>query len=227
MASTISKKEIRRDPLAEWVAMAVRFVQMRRTAVIGVLVALSLTCIAGAGYWWYRGRQESEASRALAQANDLLRGEQPGSPGNPSEAMKRYRDVAQQFRGTMSAEEALIALGNLQYDAGKTDEAAGTFSEYLSTYSRGHFRMIAGIGKAYAQEAKGDLQGAVKTLTEVLDQDKNNPLAGEAYMSLARMYEELKKTDDAMRVYGQIVERYTQTHWAQQALERMSALKAK
>jgi TolA-binding protein len=225
--ASISKKEIRRDPLAEWIAMAIRFVQLRQTAVIAVLVALSLAGIAGAGYWWYRGRQESEAGRALAQANAFLRGDQPGTPGNPSEAMKRYRDVAQEYRGTISAEEALLALGNLQNDAGKMDESIGTFSEYLSTYPRGHFRMIAGLGKAYAQEAKGDLQGGVKTLTEVLDQDKNDPLSGEAYMSLARMYEELKKSEDAMRIYGQIVERYTQTRWAQQALERMSAQKAK
>jgi predicted negative regulator of RcsB-dependent stress response len=227
MAKTISKKEIRRDPLAEWLGMAVRFVQVRKTSVVAALVAVSLAGILGAGYWWYQGQKENEASRALAQAAATSRGEQPGTPVNPDEAMKRYRDVAQQYRGTHSAEESLILLGNLQSEAGKADEAIGTFSEYLSTYSRGRFRMMAGLGKAYAQEAKGDLQGAANTLSEVLDRGKDDPLAGEAYMSLARLYEGLKKPDDAMRVYGQVVELYSQTQWAQHALQRMTALKAK
>ena len=46
-------------------------------------------------------------------------------------------------------------------------------------------------------------------------------------MALARMYEGLKKPDEAMRVYGQVVEKFSQTQWAQHALQRMSALKTK
>jgi predicted negative regulator of RcsB-dependent stress response len=227
MASAISKKEIRRNPLADWLVVTVRFVQARRTAVLAALVALGLLAAAGYGYWWYQERREDEASRALARAHATIRGEQPGTPGNRDEAMKRYREIAEQYRGTRSAEESLIALGNLQFEAGKMDDAVGSFGEYLTIYPRGRFRVMAGLGKAYAQEAKADLQGAAKTLSELLDRDKDDPLAGEAYMALARMYEGLKKPDEAMRVYGQVVERFSQTQWAQHALQRMSALKAK
>lgn len=227
MASAISKKEIRRNPLADWLVVTVRFVQARRTAVLAALVALGLLAAAGYGYWWYQERREDEASRALAGAHATFRGEQPGTPGNRDEAMKRYREIAEQYRGTRSAEESLIALGNLQFEAGKMDDAVGSFGEYLTIYPRGRFRVMAGLGKAYAQEAKADLQGAAKTLSELLDRDKDDPLAGEAYMALARMYEGLKKPDEAMRVYGQVVERFSQTQWAQHALQRMSALKAK
>lgn len=227
MASAISKKEIRRNPLADWLVVTVRFVQARRTAVLAALVALGLLAAAGYGYWWYQERREDEASRALARAHATIRGEQPGTPGNRDEAMKRYREIAEQYRGTRSAEESLIALGNLQFEAGKMDDAVGSFGEYLTIYPRGRFRVMAGLGKAYAQEAKADLQGAAKTLSELLDRDKDDPLAGEAYMALARIYEGLKKPDEAMRVYGQVVERFSQTQWAQHALQRMSALKAK
>jgi TolA-binding protein len=87
--------------------------------------------------------------------------------------------------------------------------------------------MEAGLGKAYALEAKGDFQGASQTLSQTLDRDKEDPLAGEAYVSLARLYEEMKKSDDAMRVYGQVVEKYPQTRWAQYSLQKMSTLKMK
>jgi hypothetical protein len=46
-------------------------------------------------------------------------------------------------------------------------------------------------------------------------------------MTLARVYEEMKKPDDAMRVYGQVVEKDTQTRWAQYALQRMNDLRKK
>jgi len=225
MASALSKKEIRRSPLAEWLVSTVHFAQARWKPVLAAAAAVCLVGAAGMAYWWYQERVESEAARALAQASAVSRGGQAGTPGNPDEGMKQYREVVQQYRGTRSAEEALITLGNLQFDAGKTDEALGSYEEYFRTYSRGRFRMVAGLGKAYTQEGKGDLQGAAQTLSDVLDQDKDNPLAGELYMSLARAYEGLKKPDEAMRVYGQVVERYGQTQWSQHALQRMSAIK--
>jgi hypothetical protein len=46
-------------------------------------------------------------------------------------------------------------------------------------------------------------------------------------MSLARAYEGLGRPEDAMRIYGQVVERFSQTNWSQQALQRMSLLKPK
>ncbi len=194
--------------------------------IIAVLVALGVAGAAGGGYWWYQERQEDQASRALAGAHaGLVEGQT--TPGNPDETIRRYREVVQQYRGTRSGEEGLIQLGILQSSAGKVDDALGSFTEYLTTYSRGRFRVMAGLGRAYAQEAKGDLQGAAQTLSLLLERDRDDPLAGEAYISLGRTYESLKKPDEAMRVYEQVVERYSQSQWAQRALERMSNLKQK
>jgi TolA-binding protein len=227
VAGALTKQEIRRNLLAEWLGAAIRLVQARRTTVLAAVVAAAVLGGAGGGYWWYHERQEADAARALAGASAVLRGEQAGKPGTQEEAIKGFRAVVEQHRGTRAAEESLMAVGNLQYEAGKADEALGSYSEYLTAYPRGRFRLMAALGKAYAQEAKGDLQGAAQTLSEALDRDRENPLAGEAYMSLARVYEGLKKPEDAMRVYGQLVERFSQTNWAQLALRRMTALKAK
>ena len=227
MRSGISKQEIRRNPLAEWVGAAVRFIQAHQAAVATGVVMLAIGASVAAGYWWHEQRQEEEASHLLGNALAATRGEQSGSSGNPEEAAKLFQEVAKQFPRTRSAEEALITLGNFQYDAGKIDEALTSFSQYLTTFPRGRYTLEAGLGKAYAQEARGDFQGAAQTLSQILDRDKDDPLAGEAYMSLARLYEEMKKPDDAMRVYGQVLEKYPQTRWAQYAMQRMSALKTK
>lgn len=227
MARAISKPEIRRNPLAEWVGATVRFVQAHRVAVVTALAVLAIGASLAGGYWWRQQRKEEGASRLLAKAVSAIRGDQPGAVGNPDEASKALQEVVKEFPRTHSAEEALLALGNVQYGAGKMDEALASFSQYLTAFPRGAFTLMAGLGKAYAQEAKGDLQGAVQTLSHVLERGKDDPLAGEAYMTLARVYEEMTKPDDAMRVYGQVVEKYTQTRWAQYALQRMSALRKK
>lgn len=227
MTSAISKKEIRRNPLAEWVGTTVQFVQAHRAAIVASMVVLAIGASLGAVYWWHQQRQEEEASRLLGRAFAATRGEQPASSGILEEATKLFQEVVKQYPKTRSAEEALIALGNVQYAAQKMDEALTSFNQYLTTFPRGRFTIEAGLGKAYAQETKGDLQGAVQTISQILDQHKDDPLAGESYMTLARLYEEMKKPDDAVRVYGQVVEKYPQSRWAQSALQRMSALKTK
>jgi len=227
MPKEMSKEMVRRNPLAVWLGYAIRFCQDRKGVVLGVLAALIVAGGSAAGYTWYQGQQEREGQLVLAKAQAALQGQKPSTPGNAEEAKKLLEEVITRFPGTVAAQESLIRLGNMQYDGGKYDEAAATYTKYLSTYPRGPFRMLAGIGKAYAEEAKRDLPAAVKTLSDLVEAAKNDPMAGEAYSDLARLYEESKKPEDALRVYGEIVERFPQTRWAQHALQRMSALKAK
>jgi TolA-binding protein len=225
MVKAITKQAMRRNPLAEWLTSAVRLLQGRRTTILAVAAAVVVIGGAGGAYWWYQERQEAEAARALAAAYGRARGEPGEQPGIPGDALEQFRSIAERHRGTRAAEEGLIVMGNLQYEAGKVDEAASSYTEYLAAYPRGRFRLMAALGKAYALEAKGDLQGAAQILSHIIERERDNPLAGEAYVTLGRMYEGLKKPEDAMRIYGLVVETFTQTNWAQLALQRMTALK--
>jgi TolA-binding protein len=227
MAKELTKDDIRRNPLAEWVGAALQFIQERKTLALGILVAIVVIGGGFAAYTWHRTVQEREAQGLLVKASSAMWGGAPGAQRNPDEAKKVYAEVAAKYPGTVAAEEALIRLGNLQFEASKYDEAIATYGNYLTSYPGGRFRVMAGIGKAYAEEAKGDLPAAEKTLTQLVDSVKDDPLAGEAYSSLAHVYEAMKKPEDALRIYNQIAERFPQTHWAQNALQRMSALKTK
>ncbi len=227
MVPPLSKKEIRRNPLAEWLGIVVRFVETHRTPIIaGAIIVIAVLGAAGA-YSWYRIHQGQLARVALVNAEQGLRVEASGTPVNSDEAMKRLATVAKDYPGTVSAEEALIQLGNLQYEAGKMDEARTTYGDYLKGYPRGRFLLMAAIGKAYVDEAKGDYQAGAETLSQALDRAKNSPLAGEAYTDLARLYEAMKKPQEALRVYNKIIEQYGQTYWAQQAQQRLASLSGK
>ncbi|HXH86592.1 MAG TPA: tetratricopeptide repeat protein [Nitrospira sp.] len=227
MRRELTRENIRRNPLAEWIAKAVQTAREHKRLVIGIVAVGLLTATTVGVYAWYRARQEHEAQVLLAKAYTAFTAGAPGGKANPEEAKKLYAEIAATFPGTEAAEESLIRLGNVEYDGGKFDEAIGTYGKYLTEYPNGRFLIMAGIGKAYAEEAKGDLPAAERTLSQVVEHAKNDPLAGEAYSSLAQLYEAMKKPQDALRVYNQIAERFPQTHWAQNALQRMSVLKAK
>lgn len=178
------------------------------------------------GYEWYQSQREREAGAALMKAYAEIRKHEAAKEREEA-AIKQFRSVWEQHRGTRTGGEALVRLGNRFYENGKYDEAREAFANYLQEYSRGPLRMMAGIGRAYAEEAKGDLAAAERTLEAAVDTGKEDPLLGEAQIALARVYEGMKKTEAAMKVYGQVSEKFPQTRWAQYALDRMASLKVK
>lgn len=225
MTSAISKQELRRNVLAEWIGAAIGAVRAHRSAALAVVVAAVLAVAGGLGYRWYQESREREASRALAAAALTLRTQNPQTPPDPAEGMKRLREVAQSYRGTPSAEEALLRLAYLQFDAQRNEEALATFEEYAAAYPKGRFRVEADLGRGYALIQKQNLEGAAQVFGGVVARDASDPMAGEAYMALARVYEAQKKSDEALKVYGQVVEKFPQTNWAVHALQRMSEVK--
>jgi len=227
MAKELTKENIRRNPLAEWIAKTAQTVRERKGLAAGILVVILATAAGAGTYSWYQAQQEREAQGLLVKAYSAMWGGTPAAQRNPDEAKKVYAEISAKYPRTVAAEEALIRLGNLQFDGGKYDEATGTYGTYLTRYPSGRLRVMAGIGKGYAEGAKGDTQAAEKTLLQLVETVKDDPLVGEAYSSLAGVYEAMKKPEDAVRVYGQIAERFPQTHWAQNALQRMGALKSK
>lgn len=228
MAQALGKKDdIRRNPLAVWVGSVLQFTRERKSLTFGILAGMLAIAVAVGAYGWHRDRQEREAQSILAKAHTALWGDASGAARNPDEARKLYGEIAEKHPNTVAAEEALVRLGNLQYEGSKYEDASATYGAYLRTYPRGRYRVMAGIGKAYAEEAKGDLAAAERTLSQLVEAASDDPLIGEAYSTLAHVYEVMKKPDDAVRVYNQIAERFTQTRWAQNALQRMGALKTK
>jgi TolA-binding protein len=227
MAPAVSKQEIRRDPLTEWVISAIRFVQTRRWLVVGGLLALVLLGLIAGGYTWYQGRREAEARGILAQSQLAGRGDSTEAAPKTDDTVKLLQQVVEQYPRTASAEEALIRLANLDAVADKQDAAAEAYGRYLRQYPRGRFAMMAVVGRAYALEKKADLEGAAQTLSEGLDRTPNDPLAGEAYIALGRVYESQNKPEAAAKTYNQVIEKFPDTQWAQHATSRLSAVTSK
>lgn len=197
-----------------------------RTVGIGLAV-LAVAGAGWAGYGWHQAVTEQEAHRALIQAYAQIRKLPADSPDLRGSVVKELRRVADSYRGTSSGGEARIRAGNELLHQEKWDEAIEAFTLYLKDRPKGPLALQAALGKAYAEEVKGTPDIAAKTLREALERSPNDPLAGEGHMTLARLSEQLQKSDEARRIYGMVIEKYPQTQWAQNAMEQMKELGGK
>ncbi len=73
MAAAVSKQEIRRNVLAEWVVAAVQFTRARWPIVVAALVGIVVLLGALAAYSWYQTRREAEARTVFADAQAKAR----------------------------------------------------------------------------------------------------------------------------------------------------------
>jgi len=195
-----------------------------------VAAGLLVVILAGVGWFaydWYRTGIERAGEGALVQAYQEIRKVEESPEKREEVAIAQLRQVVERHSGTKAAGESLMRLGNILYESGKHDEALEAFGRYLQAFPGGPHRVKAAIGKAYSEESKGDLAAAEQTLLAIISSAKGDPLLGEAEIGLARIYEALKKTDEASKLFGQIVEKYPQSQWAQQATERLGSPKSK
>src|SRR5512137_2898841 len=106
MAKELTKAEVRRNPLAEWVTAALQAVRERKRLAAGILAGI-LVIAAGTGvYVWYRAQQEREAQGLLVKAYSAMWSDGTSAQRNPDEAKKVYAEIAAKYTGTVAAEES-------------------------------------------------------------------------------------------------------------------------
>ena len=215
------------------VLRTLEWILAHRRPVVAALAAAMMAGGAGGVWWWQAEGRERLAGKALAEVNQAFRQQYPaglylprdeGNDPKPDDFIRRYRQVAGQFRGTRAGAEARLRAGHLEYSAGLYDGATEDYDRYAAS-RRAPFRATALLGKGYALQAKGDLPGAVASFVLAAASAGRDPLAAEAYMAEGRALEALKRRDEALRVYGLIAERFPQSFWATRAAERTSALR--
>ncbi len=211
---------------------AFEWVLGHRRSLLAAAVGLALA--AGAvGVWWSRAAQrEGIAGKALAEVNQAFRQQYPsgfylpggeGAETKPEALIQRYQQMADQFRGTRAAAEALLRAAHLEYSAGLYDAAIRDYDRYVER-RRAPFRATALLGKGYALEAKGDLSRAATAFGLAAEAAGRDPVAAEAYLAQGRALEALQKREEARRAYGLVTERFPQSGWAVRAAERLATL---
>jgi len=200
----------------EWTDFIKRNLQQ---VVVVVLVAVGAVA-AGFGWSYYKDAKTDEAGRVLA-------------PGNTAAAQARYSDaipiferVKNTYEGGEAGMEATISLAHAYFQTGKHEEARRIYQEFLDTYANKDdlLTIAATSGLASCDEQAGKFEEAAKQY-EILAQDHTGGfLAPKFLLDAARCYQAANQTEQARKLYNQVVEQYKKS--AQYVREAKNALAA-
>jgi predicted negative regulator of RcsB-dependent stress response len=163
-------------------ARALEFAQWARNNIRLILIgAVTLLVVVG-GLIFYRVDQERRQQRA---ASEFMALEATVASGNVQLATRDLERFVRRFEGTTAADEATIALAQLQLRNGEAPKAVATLQPLASDIGGSALGPQAGLLLAAAQQAAGQRDAAIATYGRVeqgasLDLHRNEAIANAA-----------------------------------------------
>jgi hypothetical protein len=185
VAQHISRKELKQDKIRESFEHGAEAVITHQKLALVVLLTLAVAAAAVLGWRFYNERQTSQASNALDDAMKVYsaRIRAPNEPAEPGEVT--YVD-----------------------EKNKYEDGAKKFSATADTYPRTNpgrlARYYAGLCLVHLGRDNQSLEALKKVET-----GSDNELAGLARFQMAQIEDKMGKTDEAIKLYRQMVDKPT------------------
>jgi tetratricopeptide (TPR) repeat protein len=236
MSQRLTRKEIKRDQIGEWLEHSATAVKShRRGIVVAVVAVVAAAALAGGGFWWL-ATQAARANEQLARATKVYaapieavpKPDDPDAPSFADEASRRARaeELFEELRSghpwADAADLAEVYLGRIAVDQGDLDGAAERWRRFIDDHPdhvlAGEVRvnlLAVGRQQGKAAEVAAELEGM---LAQGPDE---RPLPGDVILfELAQTYEQLGRDDDAKSTYGRLVEEHPQSPYTAAARQK-------
>lgn len=189
-----------------------------------ILIAVAAILLIIAGCLAYKTLvaepRENKASTAMAKAQEMFAERDFQKALNGDKTNEGFLSVIENYGGTDAANLAKGYAGLCYAQMGKWQEAV----KYLEDFSPKSDAIIspaivAALGNAYANTGKVD--EAISTLKEAASmadsrsESVNNTISPTYLLQAARLLESQKKTDEALKIYKEIKEKYVNSAVAQ------------
>ena len=189
-----------------------------------ILIAVAAILLIIAGCLAYKTfvaePRENKASTAMAKAQEMFAERDFQKALNGDKTNEGFLSVIENYGGTDAANLAKGYAGLCYAQMGKWQEAV----KYLEDFSPKSDAIIspaivAALGNAYANTGKVD--EAISTLKEAASmadsrsESVNNTTSPTYLLQAARLLESQKKTDEALKIYKEIKEKYVNSAAAQ------------
>lgn len=206
MARAMAPKKKEREPKTEDVIVErllelATWAQHNVRAVVAILVVVGLAVAGTVYYLDYRESLTAQAAVELQQITGSLPGLEPGA------ASARLQDYIERFDGTRSAEEARLILARLQLQMGGPAAALETLDPVADRPVDEPLGYGAAMLRASAQEADGQVEGALATLAAVAERARYGFQRREADAERARLLIGQGELAEAETIYARLVTR--------------------
>jgi len=171
--------------------------------IAGTLVVI----LAVMGIWKeMQSRREREATSSLYEAQTNAR--KALAEKKFEEAEKAYQPVLEKFKGSRSAYEAHLQMGDIWMDAGNFEKAIAHYQSSLQAASDPFSKLLGHYTLGVAKESAGKLQDAVTEYEEALKAQGSDFLRPEIMMAQARCFEALQQPAKAIELYKSVQEKF-------------------
>lgn len=190
------------------------FLLQNKKTIVGAILGVVIVVAAIVLYKnFYSEPREEKAQAALFKGQEYFEADQFEQALNgDSIGFAGFLKVADQFSGTAAANLAKAYAGICYAQLGKFDEAIKQLDSFSADDQMVAPAMKAAMGNCYAK--LGKLDKAADLLNAAAAQADNNSLSPIYLMQAAQIYESQGKTDQALKAYKTIKEKYFRSYQA-------------
>jgi predicted negative regulator of RcsB-dependent stress response len=189
----------------------------RKQLLLGLAVVILAGAVAGL-YVWHKTAVETTANAAFC----AIKVPAPGEPATPALASE-YAEVADNYPDTSAGARAMLMAGSSFFETGDFGRAEAMFERFLSDHPDNPLADEAAIGVATCLEAQGKAAEAVARYRDIL-QRPPGPTTSQARSSLARIYTQENKPEDAMQQYVSLLQARQSDSWTMEAQVQLQGL---
>jgi len=200
----VPRKKLLKEP-DEFISTTGKILQFfrthRREVTLYGVIGLAVLLTGAAGYYFLLW-QEGKAQATQHQARQIYT-EAFWATSAPEKQKEKYQSALEKFRESLSfytrdkiSQMAHLYIGHCHYALKEYPQAVAAYTRCIS----GPYRAIALDGIAHSFEAQGDFAQALEHYQKNTAQE-GNPYFLEAILGVARCYENLKQTPNAVEFY--------------------------
>jgi predicted negative regulator of RcsB-dependent stress response len=196
----------------------------RKRLLIGLGVVVALGLIAGFIAW----KKGQDAADANARLFELPVASTPTAPVI-APAPTAYLALAREYPNTSAGEYAVLFGAESLFIDGNYPESQQEFSKFIEDHPESPLVAEAKVGVAACMEAAGKTSDAIRKYQEIVSAYPSDlSVSGPAKLTLARLYEQENRPDQALTFYSELARSQNPYDpWAAEARERGELLLAK
>lgn len=205
----LSRKELLNEPdeFISTTGQVINFAKDNPRMLIGIVVGFVLALVIGLGYYAHQSRKEARSHELFQLALRTYEKEIAGvnQPGKQEldRLLAEFDLISRDYSGFINGDLALLYCGHILYKAGDYSSALDRYTKTQSTsLAKLGFGPLIQYNLAQTLFASKNYDKAI-TLFEQFSRDTTSPYRREAHVNIARIYESMGKTKEAVQAYKQ------------------------